>query len=356
MGRLPGLALLLLVERIAPEEMCAAAGKRKEVALCAPAPSRCVRPKSVFWLYIRQVAGFSVGKGVLDALYPAKHIAWGDGYSLAHERTAKQLADAAAAGGVALTGLRHPVDRVVAQYFQTADLEKRTFLELGEWVATHSRTPPRRGHDGRTKLWIELDNAQTKILSGWDGGAPDCADGPGCFGGVDESSLERAKAAIRDKFDRALVVEWLDTPQSVDWLSQLFCFEADAAGVVIRHIRPSYARADDAAKPVPDLRRARPALKGRGAREKAAFRAARRENASWWRAERSVLADIDARNQLDLRLWTWAAGEFRNAVAASWGSHRRPPPPLPPLPCVDAGAHCWSSDAHPPVRDLAVLQ
>ena len=100
MGRLPGLALLLLIERIAPEEMCAAAGKRKEVALCAPAPSRCVRPKSVFWLYIRQVAGFSVGKGVLDALYPAKHIAWGDGYSLAHERTAKQLADAAAAGGV----------------------------------------------------------------------------------------------------------------------------------------------------------------------------------------------------------------------------------------------------------------
>ena len=166
MGRLPGLALLLLVERIAPEEMCAAAGKRKEVALCAPAPSRCVRPKSVFWLYIRQVAGFSVGKGVLDALYPAKHIAWGDGYSLAHERTAKQLADAAAAGGVALTGLRHPVDRVVAQYFQTADLEKRTFLELGDWVATHSRAPPRRGHDGRTKLWIELDNAQTKILGG----------------------------------------------------------------------------------------------------------------------------------------------------------------------------------------------
>ncbi|KAH8046479.1 prolyl 4-hydroxylase alpha-subunit [Aureococcus anophagefferens] len=208
-------------------------------------------------------------------------------------------------------------------YFQTADLEKRTFLELGEWVATHSRTPPRRGHDGRTKLWIELDNAQTKILSGWGGGAPDCADGPGCFGGVDESSLERAKAAIRDKFDRALVVEWLDTPQSVDWLSQLF------------------------AGPTPR----RPA-----AREKAAFRAARRENASWWRAERSVLADIDARNQLDLRLWTWAAGEFRNAVAASWGSHRRPPPPLPPLPCVDAGAHCWSSDAHPPVRDLAVLQ
>ena len=94
------------------------------------------------------------------------HIAWGDGYSLAHERTAKQLADAAAAGGVALTGLRHPVDRVVAQYFQTADLEKRTFLELGDWVATHSRAPPRRGHDGRTKLWIELDNAQTKILGG----------------------------------------------------------------------------------------------------------------------------------------------------------------------------------------------
>ena len=64
--------LALCAGRAAAEpELCAAAGKRRDAAMCAPAPSRCVRPGSVFWLYIRQCAGFSVGKGILDSLYLA---------------------------------------------------------------------------------------------------------------------------------------------------------------------------------------------------------------------------------------------------------------------------------------------
>ena len=158
--------LALCAGRAAAEpELCAAAGKRRDAAMCAPAPSRCVRPGSVFWLYIRQCAGFSVGKGILDSLYPAAAIAWGDGYSLAHAKTAGQLAAARRAGGVTLTALRHPVDRVVAQYFQTADLEAQgvdktwdghRLQELGPWVATHSRPAPRRGNDGKAQLSTAL--------------------------------------------------------------------------------------------------------------------------------------------------------------------------------------------------------
>lgn len=361
MAMLKAAMLVLVVSRVRPaqeQELCAAAGKRREEAMCAPAPHRCVRPASVFWLYIRQCAGFSVGKGILDSLYPASKIAWGDGFSLAHEKTAGQLAESIASNGVRLVGLRHPVDRLVAQYFQTADLEGGRFLELGDWTRQHSRPLPRRGNDG-VKLWLELDNAQVKILSGFDGRRPDCHGGraAGCHGGVDDASLERAKETVRTKFDKGLVVEWLDTPQSIDWLSQLFCFEANAAGAVTRHIRPSYAAEGDS-KPVPDMRRSRPKLRGSSASAKASFRASRRENATWWRAERATLRELHERNALDLKLWRWAAAEFRATVAESWGHHRRAPPPLPPLPCTDAGSHCWDADdeASLPIVDLAVLQ
>ena len=62
------LLLLVLLPEAPATDLCAAAGKRGEAAMCAPAPHRCIRPHAVFWLYIRQCAGFSVGKGVLDAL------------------------------------------------------------------------------------------------------------------------------------------------------------------------------------------------------------------------------------------------------------------------------------------------
>ena len=109
---------------------------------------------------------------------------------------------------------------------------------------------------------------------------------------------------------------------------------------------------------VPDLRRSRPKLRGHGASAKATFRAERRENATWWRAERETLRGLNARNALDLALWRWAADEFRAAVGDFWGAHRRAPPPLPPLPCTDAGGHCWDADAEVslPIRDLALLQ
>ena len=80
----------------------------------------------VFWLYIRQCAGFSVGKGMLDALFPGTAIRWAEAYTLAHGPTARQLADTAAeAHGVRLVALRHPVDRVVAQLVSSAILLPR---------------------------------------------------------------------------------------------------------------------------------------------------------------------------------------------------------------------------------------
>ena len=49
----------------------------------------------------------------------------------------------------------------MAQFFATAETEAE-YGDLSLWVAKHSAPPPRRGNDGITKFWIELDNAYVK--------------------------------------------------------------------------------------------------------------------------------------------------------------------------------------------------
>jgi hypothetical protein len=135
---------------------CAAAGKRGETELCAPEPASamgCRRPCGMFFLYFRQCAGFVIGKvttvggatqpvpciycptraqhllrphkttpkkGLLDPLLPGSSISWAEAFSLAHEPTNRALTDARARPGwLAMTALKHPVERIVAQFFAT---------------------------------------------------------------------------------------------------------------------------------------------------------------------------------------------------------------------------------------------
>ena len=58
--------------------------------------------------------------------------------------------------------LRHPVDRVVAHYFAT-----QMNADLDAW-STKALAKQRRGYDGSTRLWLELENLYTKLFSAHD--------------------------------------------------------------------------------------------------------------------------------------------------------------------------------------------
>lgn len=288
--------------------------ERSVAEACASPRTNCVRPKGVWHLYFKMCAGLVVGRKLLNALFVAPNITWVESYSLASPKTSSQLSSARREGWTTVTVLRHPVDRLVAQFLATADDR-----DFPRWLRRHSLPPPRRGNDGRHRLWLELDNAYAKVLSGYSGGPP-----PG-----DTADAERALRSL----DLVLVAEWLDTPLTLRLLADKFCF--DLATV--------------------DLARYRRARQDR----LEAHRRAVYGNASWWLDNRPLLADLAARNHLDLRLWKVAADLHRRAALANW---RHPAPPsLPPLPCDAppgdsvAVAHCWHLQFRaPPPADRAI--
>ncbi len=178
-------------------EPCAAAGSRLETSLCAGVATGCARPAGVFHLYVRQTAGFVVAHGLLNRLFPKGSIRWGDCTTLADAGTARMLAMVAdsrkpppaspapaqllplpapvrTARWVGLVALRDPVERLVAQFFQSFPLKEwgheRALhsldggAHLAAWVDRHSARPPRRGNDGKAHLTFELDNVYIKVL------------------------------------------------------------------------------------------------------------------------------------------------------------------------------------------------
>ena len=82
----------------------------------------------------------------------------------------------ARAGHPTLTALRHPIHRIVAHFFATVDepgaprtagkpsaTNPSEGYQLPVWIERNSAKPPRRGNDGATRLWIELDNLYVKV-------------------------------------------------------------------------------------------------------------------------------------------------------------------------------------------------
>lgn len=246
------------------------------------------------------------------------------------------------------------MDRLVAQYFQSrSEMRDRRYdtdeatdddarYGLTEWVRQHSAPAPRRGNDGKSALWFELDNAQVKALSAYDG--PECdSSASDCLGGVDEGALARAKASLSNDFDLVHVVEYLSSELSVAYLGDTLCFDFDrATGRVNCSVAPSYSKLGDAPKPVPDLRKARYVLRGKVSK----YRRGRRGNATWWASHdtQRVLRDLERRNEYDVRLFDYATNAVRRRLQAHWADrgYPAPAPPLPPAPCSGApGATCW---------------
>ena len=299
--------------------------------VCAPLAPGCRRPCGVYMLYLKLAAGLLVSSAFLQPMLPKDNITWVESMTLADPKADEQLSLAQARGWPALTVLRHPVHRLVAQFFAT--VEEADGHSLAKWIARHSAKPPRRGNDGLTRLWIELDNAYTKIFSAYHGRVD--------HGAVDRAALEKAKATLAARFDHVLVAEWLGAPLTVAALGDRLCF---------RHER---GRVSSGA--LPDLRSSRRQRRGRDGRAHEAYRAASYANASWWRAMRPALAGLAARNALDVELYAWASAHSRRTLEAHWRARYAgdSPPALPPLPCTrEPGSYCWD-ESGPPV-DAAV--
>lgn len=323
-----------------PTMMCAGAfrltlkgyvsnGRRPE-DVCAPAPSTCARPAGAYLHYVKMCAGLVMGKNLLSPLFVTANITWVESYSLAHPFTAHALLAARARRWPVITVLRHPIDRIVAHYFATRNEES-----FAEWVRRNTLPPPRRGHDGSTRLWMELSNVYTKIFSSHDLKR----DGPR----LSPDAVDVAERRLALHFDVVAIAEYLESPLSVALLGDVLCFAHDR-GVVSGKLVPSVRRS----------RRARgPATAATGPE---AFRAASYSDPDWWRSLRPTLDELVRQNTLDLALYDRMARHSANAMHAHWrAADYGLLPVLPPLPCsADRDAHCWDLERGGPPANSAL--
>ena len=234
--------------------------------VCSRPPASCARPTGVFHLYVKMCAGLVVGKNLLNPLFTTSNITWIEATSLAHAPTASALAAARRRRWPTITVLRHPIDRILAHFFAT-----HAAGDFAEWKAK-ALLKRRRGYDGSTRYWMELENVYTKIFAAHD-------DRSGTA--LAPADVDAADATLAG-FDRVVVAEWLEAPQTAAWLGDLLCFE-HARGVLSN---------------VPSLARTR---RGRGGKFEA-FRRDSYASPDFYRELRPHLADLAARNALDLDL------------------------------------------------------
>ena len=147
----------------------------------------------------------------------------------------------------------------MAQFFATSE-SRPEYESFGAWVKLHSKPPPRRGNDGSTKLWIELDNAYVKVLSAFNGRraataaalrrkergepAPSREEMALLAAHLEDprAALESAKQALEQYYDLALVAEWLTTAQSVALLGDTLCFSHTQGSVDSANNLPDFTR------------------------------------------------------------------------------------------------------------------
>ena len=215
--------------------------------------------------------------------------------------------------------LRHPIDRIVAHYFAT-----QMNADLDAW-STKALAKQRRGYDGSTRLWLELENLYTKLFSAHDDRR----------GALPPDALERADRQLQG-FDRVVIAEWLESPRTIAWLGDVMCF-SHVAGVVSGKW-PSFVR----------TRRRRG-----GKKIFEEFRRDSYESAEFWRAARPRLEDLARRNSLDQELYARASRRMDAQSGDHWRRTQSTPlPELAPLPC--AGGHCWDLARGGPPRDAAL--
>lgn len=323
--------------------------------VCSTPPEHCKRPCGVFFHFFKLAAGLVMGQGTLGPMFPATNLSWVETYSLAHEPTMIKLKEARSRRWPTITVLRHPMERLIGQFFATAESTDE-YDSFRFWMEKHSKPPPRRGNDGSTKLWIELDNAYVKVFSGFNGrrAATIVAQSRKARGEPPlnrdemarlaaripdpEAALRTAKKTVSELYDFPLIAEWLDSPQSIALLGDAWCFSHTRGVVHVRPALPSFKR----------LRRARNADR-RKKLDHEAKRKEMRNNATWWNAAGPSLQELADRNALDLELYKFVAERQRARLAAHWrqrygeGTSQQgddAPPALPELPCATSTSRC----------------
>jgi hypothetical protein len=350
-----------------PKEPCGASGHMtmkgwaltgKSVdEVCSKPPPHCARPCGVFFHFFKLAAGLVMGQGTLGPLFPASNISWVETYSLAHEPTKTKLLQARLRRWPTATVLRHPMERLVGQFFATAETAEE-YDNFHVWVAKHSKAPPRRGNDGATKLWIELDNAYVKVFSSFNGRRaatiaaqklkergeppPSRAQMAALASQLanPRAALEAAKETLRTLYDFILIAEWLDAPMTVAMLGDLWCFAHREGSVAGTPAVPNLSR----------VRRAR-TFDRRQRLDHEQKRAEMRQggNFTWWAKQHSALHDLKVRNALDIELYHWAAEHTRSQLLEHWRvNYDSSRAVLPALPCSTASAPCLG--ARPPYR------
>uniref|UniRef100_A0A7S3NJN5 Sulfotransferase domain-containing protein n=1 Tax=Aureoumbra lagunensis TaxID=44058 RepID=A0A7S3NJN5_9STRA len=284
--------------------------------VCAPQPlvgSKCHRPPGVLHLYFKLAAGLVMGRQVLGSLFLQPKLIWIESFSLAHVPTRIAFENAKGQEYLIMTVLRYPIDRIVAHFLAASSIN----LNFSEWVQANSLPAPRRGNDGKSKFWLELDNVYTKVLSG-------C-----CNKSNPTPNLIAAQNALDTIFDVVVIAEWLDSPATIAWLAdQWLCFPHKQG--IISTPRPNFSRSRRYRRSKDEARRA------------AIFSS----SSNFTQIYASVFSDLTLRNQLDLSLYHIAAKRHRAAIQSKWWDENKSPLSLPPLPCT-LNAPCWDHFSFP---------
>ena len=249
---------------------------------CAPLGEGCARPCGAFLFHMRGTGAKSIkgpGLSVFSHLWPKANFRIVEAETLA--RASPSLRSLRDRGGVVVTILRHPIDRILSRYWYEgrAGIKpgRTPPVEFDAWVAEHGAGS--KGHSG-TRLWTVLENYYVRSFAS----APLRPLVPG--------DLADARRGLEGMV--VLVTEYLESPASVAYAAARLCFRADGGRA------PVFPDAEGANRTVPDFARKSP-FGGGGS-------AARPPG---WAPAPAALERLFAANALDLDLFDGVAADFR---------------------------------------------
>ena len=269
---------------------------------CAPLGKFCTRPCGSFLFHMRGTGAKMIkgpGLSVFAHLWPKANFRLVEAETLA--RASPSLASLRERGGVVVTILRHPIDRILSRYwFEGRAGMKPKGNEPGipfeAWVQDHG--PGSKGHSAQ-RLWNVWDSYYVRSFAS----AP--------LGALTRDDLAAARSGLSQMV--VLVTEYLSAPASIAFLGSELCFRVDDRGAP-----PVLRDAKGENRSVPPFEKRAPFGGGGSALRPAG-----------WAPSADATARLFAANALDLELYDGVAADFRARAGAAASF-----PPLMPMDAV----------------------